>query len=83
MELSEARRHAANEAHRLKARLTAAAQKATEAKAEANRLAAELQVLRDCSLLHSFRMFMTLNALSMPGIPDIRQAGIVLESDLI
>ncbi len=48
-EAAEARRHASNEAHRLKTRLAAAAKKATESKEEAARLATQLQVL-----LHSW-----------------------------
>ena len=43
-ELSETRRHANNEAHRLKARLAAAGKKAADAKEEASGLAARLQV---------------------------------------
>lgn len=43
-ELSEAQRHAANETHRLKARLSAEKRRATEAKDGQDRLAAELEV---------------------------------------
>ena len=43
-ELSELRRHANNEAHRLKARLATTGKKAAEANEEASALAARLQV---------------------------------------
>ena len=43
-ELSEAKRHAANEAHRAKERLTAVQRKLHEAQQESSGLSAELQV---------------------------------------
>lgn len=43
-ELSEAQRHAANEAHRLRARLSAEKRKAAEAKESQDRLTAQLAV---------------------------------------
>ncbi len=44
-ELSEVRRHASNEAHRLTMRLAAAGKKAADAREEATALAARLQVI--------------------------------------